>query len=273
MVREVLAASNKICVKNMSALFHQLIFGPVQSRRLGVSLGVNLLPVAGKRCNFDCIYCECGWNKDAKNSGSLPDRSEIRSALTQKLMEMQAAGSVPDSITFAGNGEPTIHPQFAAIVEDVIELRNRYAPSAKISVLSNATMLHHANVVAALKKTDCPILKLDSGIASTIALINRPAVKTLMPELIARLQSFDGQCIIQTMFVHGTWEGQSVDNTTPEELNAWEQAVLAIHPKQLMIYTIDRDTPVNTLRKTPEQTLHEIARRMEKHGLQVQVAT
>ncbi|MDR1673100.1 MAG: radical SAM protein [Bacteroidales bacterium] len=256
----------------MSTLFHHLVFGPVQSRRLGVSLGVNLLPPDGKYCNFDCIYCECGWNRDGKSRSKLPGRAEIRAALMQKLAEMQTTGSIPDSITFAGNGEPTVHPQFPAIVDDVIELRNRYAPSAKISVLSNATMLHHADVIAALQKTDRPILKMDSGIASTIARINRPAADISVPELIARLQSFEGQCIIQTMFVHGTCDGKPVDNTTPEELDAWEQAVLAIRPKQLMIYTIDRDTPANTLRKASSQTLHKIARRMEKFGLQVQVA-
>ena len=254
-------------------LFDQIVFGPVQSRRLGVSLGVNLLPVDGKYCNFDCIYCECGRNADGKNGKMmLPSRSEVRTALDHKLAEMQQTGNTPDAITFAGNGEPTIHPDFIGIVNDTVALRNRYAPVAKISVLSNATMLHRPEVAEALKQTDMPILKLDSAIESTIALLNRPVGKPVLPELIARLASFGGRCIIQTMFVHGSYNGQIVDNTTAEELNAWEQAILAVKPQMVMIYTIARDTPTETLYKTPEKTLREIAQRIDKHGIPVQVS-
>ena len=259
-------------------LFDEIVFGPVQSRRLGVSLGMNLLPVDCKYCNFDCIYCECGRNSPLSRIGTeereqmLPARKEIYTALKRKLTAMQRNGQLPDAITFAGNGEPTIHPEFAEIIDDTVSLRNRYAPHTKISVLSNATMLHRRKVVEALKKTDLPILKLDSGMDTTIELLNQPVKKLPIAMQIAQLLSFGGQCIIQTMFVQGTYNGQTVDNTTPEELDAWEQAILSIRPRLVMIYTLARDTPTDTLRKVSGGILREIAARIEKHGIPVQVS-
>ncbi|MDR1865259.1 MAG: radical SAM protein [Bacteroidales bacterium] len=255
-------------------LFDRLVFGPVQSRRLGASLGINLLPADSKYCNFDCIYCECGRNAAGSNikEHPLPARKDVAAALERKLAGMQASGQLPDAITFAGNGEPTIHPDFAGIVDDVIALRNRYAPPSKISVLSNATMLHRPEVAEALGKTDMPVLKLDSAIDATVRLLNHPAKAVPVRKLIARLKAFNGRCVIQTMFLHGTCNGQPVNNMLPEELDAWEKAVSDIRPKQLMIYTIARDTPVNTLYKAPEETLRLIAKRMEKYGIPVQIS-
>jgi wyosine [tRNA(Phe)-imidazoG37] synthetase (radical SAM superfamily) len=255
-------------------LFDQLVFGPVHSRRLGISLGINLLPIESKYCNFNCIYCECGWNADKRPAGiHLPKRQDVYSALEKKLTEMQSSGELPDAITFAGNGEPTIHPDFPEIIDDTISLRNRYAPESKISVLTNATMLHRNRIVEALKKTDMPILKLDSAIESTIQLLNQPAGKISIKKLIDQLKSFEGACVIQTMFVHGMYEGKKVDNTTQEELDAWEKTILEIKPRQLMIYTIARDTPAQSLQKVSEQTLKDIALRMEKQGIPVHVST
>ena len=254
-------------------LFDKMIFGPVQSRRLGVSLGINLLPTVCKYCNFDCIYCECGSNDHHQiRKNALPARQEIYMALERKLNDMQQAGQLPDAITFAGNGEPTIHPDFAGIVDDTVSLRNRYASRSKISVLTNATMLHRQDVVDALKKTDMPIMKLDSALDDTIELIDQPTKKTPVSERIAQLQSFGRQCIVQTMFLQGTYRDQPVDNTTPAELDAWERAILAIRPAQVMIYTIDRDTPTDTLCKVSGDTLGKIAARIEKHGIPVQVS-
>ena len=254
-------------------LFDQTVFGPVQSRRLGVSLGVNLLPLRRKYCNFDCIYCECGWNADnVTENKKLPTRTDIYDALQNKLAEMQKTGQLPDAITFSGNGEPTTHPEFAEIIDDTVLLRNLFAPKSKISVLSNATMLHRPEVVAALKKTDMPMLKLDSAIQTTIELINQPVKKIPVPELIGQLRSFEGQCIVQTMFLHGKYNGQTVDNTTREELDAWEKAVLEISPSKVMVYTIARDTPSDTLRKVPKKTLRKIAERIEKNDIPVQVS-
>ena len=263
-------------------LFDEIIFGPVRSRRLGVSLGINLLPVGCKYCNFDCIYCECGRNIISTSlndrTTSLPTRSEIYAALEHKLIAMQlvetrhATSLQPDTITFAGNGEPTIHPEFAGIIDDTVSLRNRYAPQSKVSVLTNATMLHRHEVVEALKKTDLPILKLDSAFDATINLLNQPSKKMCASQLIEQLQLFGKQCIIQTMFVQGTFFGKTVDNTTPVELDAYERAILSIRPAQVMIYTIARNTPVDTLRKVSGDTLRIIAGRIERHGIMVQVS-
>ena len=260
-------------------LFDDIVFGPVRSRRLGVSLGINLLPTDCKYCNFDCIYCECGSNDRQKmRENTLPTRSEIYAALERKLISMQQVASLqakslqPDAITFAGNGEPSIHPDFAGIIDDTVSLRNRYAPKSKISVLTNATMLHRQEVTDALKKTDLPILKLDSAFDATIELINQPAKKIPVSQLMEQLKSFGKQCIIQTMFVRGTYCGQNVDNTTPVELDGWERAVVAIRPAQVMIYTIARDTPTDTLYKVSGDILREISKRIEKYGIAVQVS-
>jgi len=254
-------------------LFDEIVFGPVRSRRLGVSLGINLLPTECKYCNFDCIYCECGKNDLQKmKEKTLPTRPEIITALEQKLTMMQQSGQLPDAITFAGNGEPSIHPDFAEIIDDTVSLRNRYAPHSRISVLTNATMLHREEIVEALKKTDLPILKLDSAIESTIELINQPAKKIPVAKRIEQLQSFGKQCIIQTMFLRGTYCGQTVDNVTPEELDAYERAIVAIRPAKVMVYTIARNTPTDTLRKVSGDVLREIAGRIEKYGISVQVA-
>ena len=260
-------------------LFDEIVFGPVRSRRLGVSLGINLLPKDCKYCNFDCIYCECGKNDIQKMKKNIfPTRSEIYAALERKLITMQqmetlhATSPQPDAITFAGNGEPTIHPDFAGIIDDTVSLRNRYAPNSKISVLTNATMLHRQEIVNALKKTDLPILKLDSAIEATIELINQPAKKAPVSKLIEQFRSFGRKCIIQTMFVRGTYCDQTVDNTTPKELDAFERTIVTIRPAQVMIYTIARNTPTDTLHKVPGDILREIACRMEKHGIPVQVS-
>ena len=267
-------------------LFDEMVFGPVQSRRLGVSLGINLLPVDCKYCNFDCIYCECGRNPTQRKSGGssqikkniLPARQEIYAALERKLLAMQqvkmrpATFQQPDAITFAGNGEPTMHPEFAGIIDDTVILRNRYTPQSKISVLTNATMLHRKEIVDALKKTDMPILKFDSAIDTTVKLLNQPVKLIPVLMLIQQLQSFGKQCIIQTMFMQGTYCGQTVDNTTSEELYAWEHAILAIRPRQVMIYTISRDTPTDSVRKVSGKKLREIAAIIERHGVPVLVS-
>ena len=262
-------------------LFREIVFGPVQSRRLGVSLGINLLPVQNKYCNFDCIYCECGRNVKETSAGSnvgaglapaLASVQDIYKALEDKLNIMHQAGSFPDAITFAGNGEPTIHPAFGEIIDNTVLLRDRYAPQSKISVLSNATMLHRQEVIEALKKVDKPILKLDSAIDKTIELMNQPSKKILSSKLIEQLQSFGNQCIVQTMFLQGQYNSQTIDNTTPEELDAWERAIITIRPRQVMIYTIARTTPVDTLYKVSGETLREIAARIENHGIEVQIS-
>ena len=254
-------------------LFDQTIFGPVNSRRLGISLGINLLPNDSKLCSFDCIYCECGWNPEKGTvKAILPTRIEVKRMLREKLSEMKSSGELPDVITFAGNGEPTMHPAFAAIIDDTLLIRNELCPGARIAVLSNSTMLHKPAVVAALKKVDDNILKLDSGFAETIRILDQPVGRFDLQSVINNIKQFDGQLIIQTMFIRGQFEGHTIDNTTEKELKAWIEVLQQIRPRLVMIYTIARDTPANDLRKVSTEELETIAERVIKEtGLVVQV--
>lgn len=255
-------------------LFNEIIFGPVKSRRLGVSLGINLLPVNSKICNFNCIYCECGWTNDIQKAAiHLPGRDEVREALDHKLSVMKGGGEAPDVITYAGNGEPTLHPEFPGIIDDSIILRNKYFPKAKIAVLSNSTTIKNPLIKAALLKVDQNILKLDSAFDETIMIHNQPRVKINAEELIENLAGFNGKLIIQTLFLHGVYDGKIIDNTTPEEINAWLGALQRIKPSEVMIYTISRDTPEGAqLKKVSAKELSAIAARVENLGIKTQVS-
>ena len=240
------------------------IFGPVHSRRLGVSLGINLMPADGKVCTFDCIYCECGLNKDFRPTLSRPTREETARALEAKLKEMHEEGIVPDVLTFAGNGEPTAHPDFAGIIDDTICLRNRYCPKAKVSVLSNATMTHKPDVCEALMMVDNNIQKLDTVDMDYIKKVDRPVSPTYnVQKIVEQLRAFNGHVIIQTMFM----TGDSVDNTGEEFVAPWLQAVKEIHPCEVMIYTIDRETPVKGLQKASREQLDAIRDRVINAGI------
>jgi wyosine [tRNA(Phe)-imidazoG37] synthetase (radical SAM superfamily) len=249
-------------------LFDKLVFGPVYSRRLGVSLGINLLPVNSKYCNFNCIYCECGWT-DNKGIAELelPSRTELKKLLAEKLQELRGTENEPDAITFAGNGEPTIHPEFPEIIEDTIAIRNEFAPHTEISVLSNASVLNKVKVREALKKVDKNIQKLDTGIENTFQLLNQPIGSLTLDKITEYLISFDGKLILQTLFVRGEYNGHYIDNTTTEEVEAWIELVKKIRPQYVMIYPIDRGTPVEQLEKIPEKELLQIARRLEQNGI------
>lgn len=254
-------------------LFDKIVFGPILSRRLGVSLGVNLLPADGKLCSFNCIYCECGLNEERRTHSKLPSRAEVKEALIQKLSAMQAEGTAPDVITFAGNGEPTLHPEFAGIIDDTIEARDRFFPKAKIAVLSNSTMLHKEEVFQALNKVDDNILKFDSVMSFRIKQLNDPCSFSFSFDyLLKHLCRFKGNLIIQTMFLEGEKDGRSVTNTTDPEIFGWIEALKKINPKQVMIYTIDRETPVKNLRKVSKEKLEEIAGRARREGFEVTVA-
>ena len=254
-------------------LFNEIAFGPIHSRRLGISLGINLLPINGKRCSFDCIYCECGYNKDHESASPLPSRMEVRQALEEKLNQLKRESIFPDVFTFAGNGEPTMHPQFAEIIDDTIELRNKFFPNAKISVLSNAAQLGKAKVFEALKKVDNNILKLDGGKNETIKLINEPLPKDYSVEKqVKLLKKYNGDFILQTLFLRGTHNGKKIDNTTEEEVEAWLNAVKEIHPKEVMIYTIDRETPEKKLEKVSLSELEKIGEKVKSLGININIA-
>ena len=251
-----------------TVIYPSPIFGPVHSRRLGLSLGINLMPADGKVCTFDCIYCECGFNADHRPRQKRPSREEVAAALEQKLKDMQADGRLPDVLTFAGNGEPTAHPQFAGIIDDTLRLRDRYCPEAKVSVLSNATMAMRPEVHAALERVDNNILKLDTVSQEYINRVNRPTYPTYnVQEIIETIRSFRGHAIVQTMFMRGTIDGQDVDNTGEEYVRPWLEAVKNIVPKQVMIYTIDRETPDHDLRKAAPSVLDTIRDRVIATGI------
>jgi len=255
-------------------LFDKVIFGPVKSRRLGNSLGINLLPRGKKVCNFNCIYCECGWSPSVdKEGGFLPLREEVYENLSSKLQEMKIKGEKPDVLTFAGNGEPTLHPDFPAIIDDSIEIRNRYFPSAKIAVLSNSTTISSPAIRKSLLKIEMNILKLDSAVDNTIQVHNQPRVKVSAEEVIENLMKFEGKLIIQTLFLRGSSGGRTIDNTTPREIKAWLGALERIKPSEVMIYTISRDTPEGeSLKKVSAEELRLIADKVEKLGITARVS-
>lgn len=256
-----------------TVLFHETIFGPIHSRRLGTSLGVNLTPDDGKICSFDCLYCEAGFNAQGPGTTGFAPRAEVARMLEEKLRGMKERGEKLDVITFSGNGEPTLHPDFPAVAGDVMALRDRFFPEAKVSVLTNSTRLADPAVAEALKRVDNNILKLDSAIDSTIRVLDRPnAPGFTADKVIGQLKQFAGTGIIQTMMLRGEWEGHTVDNTTPEEVAALVEAYRAISPREIMLYSIDRPTPARTLEKIPPEELAEIGRRIEAEtGIPVQV--
>ncbi len=254
-------------------LFDKIIFGPVNSRRLGVSLGVNLLPTNKKICTYDCIYCECGFNNETTGvKTQMPKKEEVLKRLEATLSDMQHKDIAPNVITFAGNGEPTIHPQFESIIDGTILLRDQYFPDARIAVLSNATLLHKKSIVDTLKKVDDNILKLDSGLESTINILDQPVNLFSIDKLTENLLQFEGKLIIQTMFVTGYYNNTFIDNTTEEDITSWLNLLARIAPEKVMIYTIERDTPAEGLKKVSIEKLNEIAQRVEKTGISTQVS-
>lgn len=244
--------------------FEDIVFGPIHSRRLGSSLGVNLLPAHGKLCNFDCVYCECGWNRDGVNDRRLPALAEIEAAMRAKF---PVAGHV-DSITFSGNGEPTLHPNFPEVVDLTLRLRDEFLPSAKVSVLSNATMLAKEAVRNALMTVDNPILKLDAPYTEAVRSINRPKGAYEVAELVENLKKFDGNFILQTIFFKNLEAGY----LTEEFLNDWYSIVREVCPREIMVYTIDRETPMKNLGKYSLEEMRIFVEPLLKEGFNVKIS-
>lgn len=258
--------------KEQTVLFHSTVFGPIRSRRLGVSLGINLSPDDGKVCSFDCIYCEAGYNSQGCGTTGLPARQKVARDLEAKLTDMRSKGETLDVITFSGNGEPTMNPDFPGVIDDTIALRDKYFPSAKVSVLSNSTRIDNPAVVEALRKVDNNILKLDSAIESTMRLIDAPVQKSFTVEkVVEELKQFRGEAIIQTMLLRGEHAGQVVDNTTPVEVEALLKAYKEISPREVMLYSLDRSTPEERLQKVEKEELEKIAEKVRALGIEVQV--
>jgi len=253
-------------------LFHEIAYGPIHSRRLGVSLGMEIMPLDHKLCTFNCVYCECGWNERVSHP-VLPTREEIRHALEHKLQSLLREQISPDVITFSGNGEPTLHPDFLGIIQDTCLLRDTYCPKAKVSVLSNSTQLGRAEVVQALRICDNRILKLDAATDSMMRRIDLPVNEQLEVATILRwLKQFEGDFTLQTCFLRGAHDGEVIDNTTEKELSAWYEAVRLLRPKQIMIYVIDRKTPEEQLEKIPRDEMERIAAPLIAEGFEVSIS-
>jgi wyosine [tRNA(Phe)-imidazoG37] synthetase (radical SAM superfamily) len=254
-----------------SSLFRHIVFGPIHSRRLGASLGINLLPANGKWCSFDCIYCECGWNAESDADKHLPSRQEVAQALEEKLSELANGHTLPDVITFSGNGEPTLHPDFKAIIEVTIALRNRFAPNAKVCVLSNASQIGKPKIFEALLMVDKRILKIDSAFPETIQKIDQPASGYNLHNTINEIKRFQGDFTLQTLFLRGCYNGHIIDNTTLEELGTWLNLIRELKPKEVMIYTLDRNTPAEGLEKVPVNELEAIADHVKSLNLNIEI--
>lgn len=259
--------------KDQKVLFNSTVFGPIHSRRLGVSLGINLSPNDGKVCSFDCLYCEAGYNSQGPGSTGFPQPEKVKEQLREKLQKMKESGENLDVITFSGNGEPTLHPQFPEILEDVMALRDEYYPKAKVSVLTNSTKIFTPRVAEALKKADNNILKLDSAIEETMRLVDQPnSPDFTVGKVIDGLKQFEGSGIIQTMFLRGSHGDKVIDNTTPEELKALIKAYKEIKPREIMIYSLDRSTPEEKLVKVEKEEMQKIGEYIEKEtGIPVNV--
>lgn len=256
----------------MTVIYPSPIFGPIHSRRLGVSLGINLLPGDGKCCSFDCIYCECGFNHDFVPKQKLPSREEVKEALEAQLIKMKAEGPTPDVFTFAGNGEPTLNPHFPDIIDDTIALRDKYFPDAKVSVLTNATQIVKKRVFDALCKVDNNICKLDTVSANYINLVDHPNGNYNVDDIIGKLKEFGNRCIIQTMFMKGEYQGKSTSNVEEDFVAPWLETIKDIKPREVMIYTIDRETPAQGLMKASHEELDAIGERVRALGLECKVA-
>ena len=245
----------------------EIVFGPIRSRRLGSSLGINLLPEKGKICNFDCIYCECGWNKDGRGDSRLPSAEDLRAALEAKLSECASQGTPIDSITFSGDGEPTLNPDFPEIIDITLSLRDKFYPQAVVSVLTNATMLGKEEVFEALRKVDNPILKLDAPTGELARRINRPQGHYDPAEVVRNMKKFEGNFVLQTMFL----SSDDFDSSSPEVLVPWMDIVRELRPREIMAYTIDRPTPQGNLRKMSVEQMTSLLQPLIDEGFNVQI--
>lgn len=254
-----------------SIRWNNIVFGPIRSRRLGSSLGMNLMPIDGKICSFDCIYCECGWNKDGGKGSGIPSKEAVFMEMDEKFSLLKKEGTHIDTITFSGNGEPTIHPDFPAIIDYTLKLRDTFFPNAVISVLSNASMIWKKEIRDALMKVDNPILKIDSALEEYVHLIDNPAKGYSLDETIKHLMSFQGDFILQTMFLKGSINGHTIDCTDSLLTESWVKLVLQLRPREVMMYTIDRETPDHDLSKVTVEEMEKISVPLTDNGIKVQI--
>jgi len=253
-------------------LWNEIVFGPIKSRRLGSSLGINLLPEKLKICSFNCVYCECGWGENVDNiTDSIYSHSQIITAFEERLKELKTQNIHIDSFTFAGNGEPTMHPEFSIIVNDIVRLRDKYYPNTITTCLSNSTFCGNAEIRDSLLKLDNPLMKLDAGTQEMYDRINRPFKKIKLDEIVDNLIKFEGKLSIQTLFLRGEYNGFAIDNTTDEEIKMWLEKIVKINPKKVLLYPIERATPAHNLQKISAAELELIAQKVRILGFETLV--
>jgi wyosine [tRNA(Phe)-imidazoG37] synthetase (radical SAM superfamily) len=240
----------------------EIVYGPVASRRLGRTLGVNLAPAGRKACNFECAYCRFAWTEPPARD-DWPDPRDVIRAVERAL---ETCGEIA-AITVAGNGEPTLHPAFAPIADGLFHARNRLAPNAKLTLLSNGSMLHRLEVLSSLGRFDTLVMKLDAGDATTFRLMN--AAPITLGRLIGDLRGV-GRLTLQSMFVHDA--SGVVDNTTPSAVHAWLETVRRIRPERVDICTLEHiPARVSTLRRVSADVLEEIAEKVRALAVPVRV--
>lgn len=253
-------------------LYNKIINGPIISRRLGISLGINLLPLENKHCNYNCIYCECGWTPAKRTKLKMFDAEQVVNELEIKLQSLKIENKIPDSITFSGNGEPTLHKEFPKIIYKTLDLRQKYAPKARVAVLTNGTLATKPSIFKALNSIDDCIIKLDGGTEEMIRMIDKPLGTFNLEKYITELQTFKSQLIIQTIFLSGSINGVPFDNSSDSEVDKWLQLLLKIQPRKVMLYALDRESPLKTLQKIPKKKLFAIAQKVEEMGIETVVA-
>lgn len=252
-------------------LFTSLVFGPIISRRFGHSLGINLLPADQKVCNFNCVYCECGFSEVKTKKIVYPSLEDVKQGLNEFLEQIKVKPVHVDAITFAGNGEPMLNPHFSEIVDYVVEFRNQHFPNVQLVLLSNGYLIKKKGMFEATLKFDKRVIKLDAGSNIKFQLIDQPFKDITLNEHTDLLCRYKGNLIVQTMFVGGTYNGISVDNTTSEEIENWLERLNKIRPEAVMLYSLDRVAPTNTLIQISKEKMLEIAALVEKLGIKTDV--
>jgi wyosine [tRNA(Phe)-imidazoG37] synthetase (radical SAM superfamily) len=251
-------------------LWKDIFYGPILSRRLGFSLGVNLLPVKRKICSFNCVYCECGLNDNSAPKEQMPTLTDFETAITHTLSDLKNKNQKLDHITFSGNGEPTLHPDFDKIIDITIKYRDKFYPECKIAVLTNSTNVRLERVFTSLNKIELPICKLDAGSERLYQLIDAPVGSVSLDEITEQLTRFNGKIVVQSIFLKGNINNESIDNTTPEELEQYITRLKLINPKMVMIYSLDRVAPFSTIEKLSKEELQKIADYIKSNGFKVE---
>ena len=252
-------------------LFDKHVFGPVKSRRLGNSLGINLLSTHYKVCDFDCIYCECGWTHHKPDSKKFIEKQKFIQLLETKLSQLERDKIPVDYITYAGNGEPTLHPYFLEIAKKVSELRDQYFPKCSIALLSNGSTLSKEKIKASFAYIEDVILKIDAGHQQLFQLINRPNEHLQLDDICNNMVNLQGNFIAQSMFLKGNADGVEFDNSDQKVVAKWKEKIQMLRPKYVQIYSISRDTPLESIQPISKERLQNIAEQLENMGIHAEV--